>query len=249
MNLIILSERDGIGGNSYRLNDHRARHIIDILRAKTGEQVAVGLINGPVGMAQIETIENGVVTLCCLSMNDPKPPEIETDIICAIPRPKTLKKILQLSATMGVRRLHLVRACRIEKSYFQTPLLQQEHYMPYLIEGLAQGKQTRLPDIIVHELFRPFIEDTLPELVREYHIPPLKLYAHPKALGKLDKVYDKSAHNIMIAVGPEAGWVPFECDLLEKAGFMPFSLGPWVLRVESAFTAVMAQLELLRKSL
>jgi len=39
---------------------------------------------------------------------------------------------------------------------------------------------------------------------------------------------------LVLAVGPDGGWVPFEADLLEKHGFRPFSLGPRILRVETA---------------
>jgi RsmE family RNA methyltransferase len=46
----------------------------------------------------------------------------------------------------------------------------------------------------------------------------------------------------VVAVGPDGGWVPFEVALFEKAGFLPFSLGPRALRVEVAVPAVLGAL-------
>ncbi|MEA3296509.1 MAG: RsmE family RNA methyltransferase, partial [candidate division Zixibacteria bacterium] len=61
----------------------------------------------------------------------------------------------------------------------------------------------------------------------------------------LDKLYHDQ-QNILPAIGPEGGWVPFETELMERVGFQRFSLGRWTLRVETAVTAVLSQVELLR---
>ena len=52
-----------------------------------------------------------------------------------------------------------------------------------------------------------------------------------------------------MAVGPDGGWVPFEAELLEAHGFRPFSLGPRILRVETAVPVLLGQLALLKHSL
>ena len=101
----------------------------------------------------------------------------EIDLVCALPRPQTLKKVLITSAMMGVRSLHLIRANRVEKSYFQSPLIQAENRLPYLVEGLAQGKLTRLPQVEVHDRFRAFFEDDLPRLQLGSSPRPLRLVA------------------------------------------------------------------------
>jgi len=54
---------------------------------------------------------------------------------------------------------------------------------------------------------------------------------------------------VLVAVGPEGGWVPFELDLLTKAGFQAVSLGPYTLRSDVACIALIATVRALRDAL
>ena len=58
-----------------------------------------------------------------------------------------------------------------------------------------------------------------------------RLLAHPGATSSSARQPKPPA---VVAIGPEGGWVPFEVELLEAHGFRPFSLGPRILRVETA---------------
>ena len=244
MNLIIIAEADRKCDFQFMLADQRAAHIREVLRAEPGGTVEVGMLNGPVGKATVLEISTQVVLLEITECREAPSLGYEIELICAVPRPKTLKKVLTVSAMMGVKAIHFVRANRTDKSYLDSPLLREENSYPYLIDGLSQGKFTRLPKTHLHPLFRPFVEDELPVLYRE-QAQSIKLLSEPSSPAKLPEVLanDRSA-NFVIAIGPEGGWVPFELELLKKAGFKPFSLGPWMLRVETAVTAVLAQLEL-----
>jgi len=247
MNLIILMQADCIGGDSYRLDGTRAEHIISILKLTPGDPLEIGLVGGPQGRGWVESITDGVVTVVAEKMSTVAPMLPEINLICALPRPQTLKKVLITSAMMGVRSLHLIRANRVEKSYFQSPLIEAENQLGYLVEGLAQGKLTRLPEVKVHDRFRPFFEDYLPKLESAQKTPLLKLLADGDESNSLDTVYDGSENRIAMAVGPEGGWVPFEIELMQSVGFRPFTLGRWTLRVEHAVTAALSQIELLRQ--
>ncbi|HUU44160.1 MAG TPA: 16S rRNA (uracil(1498)-N(3))-methyltransferase [Acidobacteriota bacterium] len=246
MNLIILTDRDTAGDGGYRLTDERAEHVRTVLRASPGDTVAVGMLNGPQGTARIAQIDEREVVLEIEHLEEQRPLIPAVDLICALPRPQTLKKVLVTAATMGVRRLHLIRANRVEKSYFHSPLLQPAHYTRFLIEGLSQGRLTRLPEVQIHDRFRPFFEDTLPSLDMAESTGTLRLLPDPEGTGAVDSYYDGTQERLTIAVGPEGGWVPFEIDLMTHAGFRRFSLGRFTLRVETAVAAVLAQVELLR---
>jgi RsmE family RNA methyltransferase len=142
----------------------------------------------------------------------------------------------------------LTRANRVEKSYFQSPLLQAENQLGYLVEGLAQGKLTRLPQVSVHDQFRKFYEDELPLITTDSSLRPQRLVACQETEDSLHNVFDIAAGQVVPAIGPEGGWVPFEIELMKSLGFRPFTLGRWTLRVEHAVTAALSQLELLRMS-
>lgn len=243
MNLVILTEADLSEGNLYRLMDSRAEHIRRILKLKTGDKLAVGLVNGPKATAEIMRVDETTVELYCdftggVPATLPKP---EIDIICALPRPQTLKKVLQTSASMAVRRLYLVRTNRVEKSYFDSPLLEKQNYTRFLIEGLSQGGFTRLPEVSIHHRFRPFFEDNLPETERAQEDIPVRLCPHPEASEHLSQSLKPLPERVIVAIGPEGGWVPFELELMRKLGFQLIRMGPWILRVENALVAVIAQ--------
>jgi len=246
VNLIILTDADAVGDNRYRLTDNRAEHIRAILRLSVGDTVQVGMLNGPVGEARVERLDDAEVVLVGEKFEDMPAPIPTIDLICALPRPQTLKKVLITSATMGIRNIHLVRANRVEKSYFHSPLLTPDKWTPYLIEGLSQGKLTRLPRVEIHERFRNFFEDTFAELEQSEEMASTKLLPHPEAANAINRIYDGQSPRLVLAVGPEGGWVPFEVELMTSLGFKPFKLGPWVLRVETAVTAALAQIELTR---
>ena len=248
MNLLILTENDATGEHRYRIDDHRADHIRHVLKLVPGDHLEVGLLNGPQGTAVVEGVSTDAVTIRAEQLEMIAEPVPIIDLICALPRPQTLKKVLLTSAMMGVRRLHLVRANRVEKSYFQSPLLQPQNYERYLIEGLSQGKLTRMPEVSIHDRFRRFFEDQLRENYSEDSDSLCQLLPDPECETSLANVYPRDANlcpSVLPAIGPEAGWVPFEIELMERIGFQRFKLGRWMLRVETAVAAVLAQIELL----
>ncbi len=243
MNLIILTEKDYLDKDRYQLYDHRAEHIITILKLKKGDKVEVGILNGPTGMARIDSIEDGLIELTCEKLETPAVIVPDVTLICALPRPQTLKKVLIISAMMGVRDIHLIRANRVEKSYFQSPLVEKENFTPYLIEGLSQGKLTALPKVTIHRRFKPFFEDAFADMDKD---DTPKLLPDPESVASLDRVYDSAADKLILAVGPEGGWVPFEIEMMEKRGFKRFKLSRSILRVENALTVALAQIELIK---
>lgn len=243
MNLIILTERDRIEHDRFTVTDLRAEHLCSVLKVEKGDRVEVGLLDGPRGLAVVEP-EGDRYILAVERWQDAMTPTPEIDVICALPRPQTLKKVLITSAMMGVRSLHLIRANRVEKSYYQSPLMDPDNQLPYLIEGLSQGKLTRLPRVTRHDRFRAFFEDTLPTLYRE-PFEGVRLLADLDADDGLDRALDKITGPIVLAIGPEGGWVPFEVELMRGIGFRTFHLSRSVLRVETALTAALAQIELL----
>lgn len=246
MNLLLLYPSDQRDDGSFVVGDHRAEHIREVLKVGQGDSLAVGLVNGPVGVGLIESVSAEEVVVRVGEWRGPSQYQTAIDLLLAIPRPKTLRKVLVTCGMMGVRSLHLTRAYRTEKSYLLSPLLRPEEYTQYLLDGMAQGEFTRMPEVHVHHLFRPFVEDGIPQLP-DYRTA-LKMMPDLLPASTMDKVITQPfPSHIMLAIGPEGGWVPFERELLQQAGFTPTNLGPWTLRVETAVAVALGQVELLRQ--
>ena len=240
MNLIILTEKDYLKKDLYQINDDRFTHITKILKSNVGDTIEIGLLNSSLGTAKILEINTTNIILEIIDFTEQKEISPKIDIICALPRPQTLKKVLSTCATMGVRNLYLIRSEKVEKSYFHSKLLVDENYTQFLIEGLSQGKRTTLPQISVHKKFKVFFENELENNLNNSTC----LLAHPTTENYLDKLSFTKFQNIIIAIGPEGGWNDFEIDLMEKKGFTKFKLSESILRVENAVTASLSQIEL-----
>ncbi len=147
-----------------------------------------------------------------------------------MPRPKALKRILPAVASLGVDRIVLVNAYRVEKSYFQSKVLGEAFVHRLLLEGLEQARDTRLPTLLIRDRLRPFVED---ELDGVFGTTGQRLIAHPLPDPSASEPSATSAERTVIAIGPEGGWIPFELDLLKAQGFQPLSLGVRTVRVEA----------------
>jgi len=225
VNLLLLEPEDLARDGTARLTGRRLRHALEVLRAADGDVLRVGLLGDATGTAEV--LRAGEEELVLRPMlTDPPPPRPDIDLLLAVPRPKALRKVLPAAASLGVDRIVLVNAARVEKSYFASRVLDAASIRELLVLGLEQARDTRLPEVLIRERFRPFVEDELDGLWPR----TLRLVAHPAARA----APARDARRVALAIGPEGGWVPFEIDLLASRGFEPFTLGPRTLRVEVA---------------
>ncbi|AQT67180.1 16S ribosomal RNA methyltransferase RsmE [Anaerohalosphaera lusitana] len=244
MNLILVDKCDEVGAGVYRLGDARGRHVRRVLRAGVGDELKVGLINGPKGTAVVRSVGLEAVELECEFAGEMDVPDVEVDLVCGLPRPQTLKKVLQSAATMGVRRVHFVDGKRVEKCYFSASVLDEVNVVGHLLEGMSQGRQTRMPMVFVHRWFRRFFWYTLENLERAEEVKAKRLLTDMAVEDYLAAMDAEGVRRVLLAVGPEGGWVQSEIDMMVDAGFEKFRLGAWPLRVENAVVAALGQLEL-----
>ena len=234
MNLLLLSEEDRVEGETFSVSDGRLQHLLEVHGATVGSTVRVGLLNGPMGEGRLEQIDTSRALLTA-DLSNPPPDKIPLSLVLALPRPKMLRRILRSVAEFGVPELHLVNSYRVEKSYWQSPVLTPEVTREYFIQGLAQARDTRLPTVHCHRRFKPFVEDELPGMLAGRRA----LLAHPGE-------YPPCPHNIdaatLLVVGPEGGFIPYEVEKLQAAGCQAVSLGPRILRVENAITGLLGRL-------
>ena len=234
MNLLLLEEADFIAASRVVLRDRRLTHMQEVHRVAVGDSLRVGRIGGLMGAAEVLRLESGEAELR-VSLDQAPPAKLPLTLVLALPRPKMLKRTLQTIASMGVPRLVLVNSYRVEKSFWQTPFLQPEEIREQLILGLEQARDTVLPEVSIEKRFKPFVEDRLPAMAAG----SLGLIGHPGDYPACPRGLDEP---VTLAIGPEGGWIPYEVELLGKAGLNPVQLGERILRVETAVTALLARL-------
>jgi len=230
MNLVLLFEDDFVSDGVVALRGRRAEHIARVHRAAEGETLVVGVANGRIGSGTITKMTNDTVEMRVSLERDPPAP-LPLTLILALPRPKVLNRVIASATSLGVKEIHLVNAWRVEKSYWKSPKLTDANLREQCIAGLEQARDTVFPRITLHRFFRQFVENFSSEAT--------KLVAHPHATDECPR--DVNAP-IVLAIGPEGGFIAEELASFERGGFQPVTMGERILRVETAVAALVARL-------
>ena len=230
MNLIILHPSEVDAQHRVVLTDDRARHICNVLKAEVGKELRIGQLNGPLGIGTIQCLEKNQVELSCVFENDP-PPKPRIDLLLAMPRPKVLKRMWAQLAALGVGRVVLLRAEKVERYYFDSHVIDPDFYNKHLIEGLQQARCTHLPVVQIEPLFKPYIEDRFESEFSNHW----KLLADPAGAKRIRDFQPLEKEcRILLAVGPEGGWTPYELEQLKERGFELVGMGDRILRTDTA---------------
>ncbi len=245
MNLIIVDNNE-IKDNMVRLTDRRAKHIVKVLRCEPGDHVKIGVLHGKIGVGTVTLIHRKYPFMVEI---DPdffsSPPEkVPLDLILALPRPIMMRRIFSQITSLGIGTIHIINAARVEKSFWKAGIIEPDEYMEHLLHGLEQAVDTVPPTVMFHPKFRPFIEDILPEIKNRYND---LLIAHPLSEKMLHQHINVHSKKVLIAIGPEGGWVDFEVEKFQALGFSGFHLGRRILKVDTAVInihgRVMSELE------
>ena len=235
MNLILLKHEDFYRSAPHivRIKGRRLEHARKVFKASKGDELTVGLLNGNMGSGIVSSITKESMEMT-VSLDSPPPPPLPVTLVLALPRPKMMNRILQAVSSMGVKQIYIINSWRVEKSFWDSPKLEDEAMREQLILGLEQGKDTILPEIHMRRLFKPFVREELPKIIKD----SLPLVAHPIA----DEPFPLQVQGqVTLAVGPEGGFISREIETFEEIGFKRVTLGERILRVETAVPALLSR--------
>ena len=236
MNIILLRDQDFIDNSEFAIiQDNRFIHIQKVLDPTIGQALKVGLLNGNCGHGIVISINEQAVILQVVLNHSPQKRH-SFDIALALPRPKMLRRILRTIAEYGVENLYLINSARVEKSYWQSPLLHPDKIQNALIAGMERSKDTVMTAVHLHQRFRPFVEDLLPDLCETR-----RCWITDMAASQSAAEIDIASKPAVVLIGPEGGFVPFEVQLATSTIAQPINLGTRVLSVDTAVTTVLAQ--------
>jgi RsmE family RNA methyltransferase len=234
LNLLLFTASDRVAPDRIALHGRRLQHLLHVHRATVGDTLRVGELGGSIGTGEIVQIDATGAVLG-IALDQPPPAKLPLRLVLALPRPKVLRRVLRSVAEIGVAELHLINSFRVEKSYWQTPVLEDDTIRDCLVQGLEQSRDTSLPVVHCHRRFKPFVEDVLPGIVVGHHA----LLAHP---GEHPPCPRDVAGKVLLVIGPEGGFIPYEVQLLQAAGCATVSLGARILRVENALGSAVGRL-------
>ncbi|CAE7851234.1 nucI [Symbiodinium necroappetens] len=137
MNLVLLlcQEVEEINKTGFVLlpaTDRRARHIVTVLKPTPGSTIRVGCVGVGVGRASVVVLERGEVRLTGQLSLSATPSQPHVELLLAMPRPKVMMRLWSVLAQLGLRRIVLTNAWRVEKPYFSSQATDPSKYTPEL---------------------------------------------------------------------------------------------------------------------
>lgn len=212
------------------LTGDEAKHCSQVMRRRVGDWIRVFDGKGTEAKAEIVSISAKRVEIRVLEKQDTPSPPVSISLIQAIPKGANMELIIEKAVELGVNAIWPVLTERtVVKLDTKEAQKKQEKWQRVALEACKQCGQNWLPEVHLPEAFGKILE----------HLPALdaKIIAAIQPDSRSVKAIlsamppPKSA---ALCIGPEGDFTPAEYVLARERGFAPMTLGPLVLRVETA---------------
>ena len=215
------------------LSDDQAHHIAKVMRFKPGEKIVLFDGTGKEYSAELEHVSKKNVTLRVFSVrNADRLPDCRLTMAVALPRGDRQKFLIEKLVELGVSTfvpLNTERAVSIANEKVISRINRQ------IIEACKQCGRNDLMNVLPAQSLSALKEDlSLADETPDFAI------ASPDAETSLSLLEFRPNRPIVIAIGPEGGFERTELELAIRSGWQLFSLGPSILRMETAAIAVAA---------
>jgi 16S rRNA (uracil1498-N3)-methyltransferase len=218
-------------GDRAVLEGDEARHLTRVLRAKVGDTVSLFDGRGREWPARVAAIGRDRVELDTAEPAiDPQPAGIPVTLAVALPKGDRQKWMVEKLTELGAARLIPLETTR---GVAEATASAQARLERVVIEACKQCGRNTLMEIAAG---RP-----LDRLLAEVPAGACVVIAHPGGLPLDAAAVPTTATEIITLVGPEGGFTDEELGVADRAGVIRISLGPHILRVETAAIALAAR--------
>ena len=217
------------------LTGDQAVHLARVLRAEPGQIFDV-VAGGFLHRAEIIRVSDDEVVF---TLHE----ELESDtalplhLLLAVFKFDHMEWAIEKATELGVARITPILARRTEKHLAQAAAKRADRWRRIALEASKQSRRTTIPEIA---------EPTLLKSALEQEVSPVRiLLSETEQATALAKVLASSAppagdESVALAIGPEGGWTPEEMALFVHHNWQPVTLGPRILRAETAAIAAIA---------
>ena len=214
-----------------RLDAAEAHHALDVLRLGAGDRLTVFNGRGEEATAEIARAGKGSLELRTLSKAKTPPLGCAITLGQAIPKGKNMDLIIEKATELGAAAIQPLLSERTIAQYEPGEAARKvEKWQRVAIEASKQCGQNWVPAIE-----KPLTPKEL------FHSPPrfdLLLIAslQPDSRPLKSVLADAGAHprSVLVLIGPEGDFTPAEVGLAKSQGCRPITLGPIILRTETA---------------
>ena len=221
---------DEVAGNHAALIGSHAEHLIRVLRARVGEEADIAA-HGVVYRAHISAISESRVEF---ELEGPVPatPPIPVTIFLSIFKFDRMEWAIEKCTELGVAKIVPVIARRTDAHLADAAMKRVERWRKIAMQAAEQSRRATTPEVSTPISLRNALE--IPGAFR------IVLAETEKCLMLRGLVASNSSREVVLAIGPEGGWEPEELDAFNREGWAWASLGPTILRAETAAIAAAA---------
>jgi 16S rRNA (uracil1498-N3)-methyltransferase len=218
-----------VAGSRAELSGEEAKHLTHVLRVETGQVYEISDNDG-VYVAEVELARKQHVVFRVLERLPPEPEPVPVTLLLSLIKFERLETAIEKATELGVHSIQLVRSERSEKGLDIAAPKRLGRWQRIAQEAAQQSRRTRLPDIQLPVPFRSALH-------RE---AAYRLFLDEERTGQALLHVIGAPAPAAILIGPEGGWPDHEREAARQAGWTPISLGPTVLRTETAAAAALA---------
>jgi 16S rRNA (uracil1498-N3)-methyltransferase len=236
---------------SAALHGEQAQHLSRVLRAQPGMEFDI-VAGGRAWLARIASIDRDSVHFTLLHELEIAP-TLPVTLLLSIFKFDRMEWAIEKAVELGCSRIVPIVAERTEKHLAQAAGKRVERWRRLALEAAKQSRRGDLPEIAEPARLAAILATSEPgehpqHSPAEEQIAPLRiLLSETEEDQPLLRILQESSEKstdamggIMLAVGPEGGWTAAEIAMFTRAGWHSASLGPRILRVETAVIAALA---------
>ena len=207
----------------------QARHLARVLRAEPGMRCEV-VAGAKVWLAIVRAVSEERVEFV-LESELPAERALPLTLLLAVFKFDRMEWAIEKATELGVERIVPVIARRTEKHLAQAAAARVERWRRIAQEAAKQSRRADVPAVSDSLLLKKALEESLAGV-------KLLLAENEKVVMLRDALAGENA--VALAVGPEGGWADEEEKMFLTSGWQPVSLGPRILRAETAAIAGVA---------
>lgn len=216
--------------NTCIIEGEDVKHISKVLRCRVGEELEICDNDNNEYICEITNIDKSQVDLNILKRVDIKrESDLKIKVYQGLPKGPKMEMILQKLTEVGVDEIILVQTKRtVVKVDDKKEDKKIERWERIIYEAAKQSKRGKIPKLRGVLSFKEALADMKEN---DFNIAP---YENEKTKTIKQAIKGKDINNIGIFVGPEGGFEDTEINAIEEMGGQSVSLGPRILRTETA---------------
>ena len=214
------------------LHGEEARHLTRVLRVEPGQQFEIS-DNQRVYLAEVQEARGERVAFRILEPIESPEPPVRITLCAALVKFDRFEWTVEKATELGVERILPVETARSEKGLFEASRKRSERWRRIARESAQQSRRVHLPEIAPAVRFAAAIETAA---AHRYFFDE----AGARPLAAMLPASRTPGDTVAVLIGPEGGWTEAERTQAAVAAWQPASLGPQILRAETAAVAALS---------